>query len=61
MEHFGLFSTQCQIEPFSTKNTGLPTGNDIDYEQYFVFKYYTGYIYHEILLVVLLRLLQEGQ
>ena len=29
MEHFGLFSIRCPIEPFSTKNTGLPTGNDI--------------------------------
>ena len=51
MEHFGLFSTQCQIEPFSTKNTGLPTGNDIEYKQYLVFKYY---VYHDILLAVIL-------
>ena len=39
MEHFGLFSIRCPIEPFSTKNTGLHTGNDIDYKQYLVFKY----------------------
>ena len=52
MEHFGLFSTQCQIEPFSTKNTGLPTGNDIDYKKYLVLD--TGCVYLDILLLVML-------